>query len=193
MAKVALQGSRTLGTTKWPWSCCQLFLCQSTRKSQQTWCRQTDAAETGEGPVPSSTTPWVRVSHIFLADAAGPTLQGLPHLAPFLISFQTSESPSLLLLTPLQQAISSEHKCAFTARSLEWAQGWTRQITLQDVAMFNTQSWRCLAASPSISMVVRTCYENQLNSEGGDSSFGPGRGFLHDFRWICQCRCAPIP
>lgn len=59
MAKVALQGSRTLGITKWPWSCCRLFLCQSTRKSRQTWCRQTDAAGTGEGFVPSSTTQWV--------------------------------------------------------------------------------------------------------------------------------------
>ena len=51
------------------------------------------------------------VSLIFLANAAGPTLQGQPHLAPFLLPFQVSGSPSLLLLTSLQQQqpISSEY------------------------------------------------------------------------------------
>lgn len=85
---------------------------------------------------------------------------------------------------------------AFAAGSLERARWWALQTKLLDVATFDTQSWHCSTAFLSTSMVVRPCYEKQLNSGGRlwscDSSSGLGTSFLHSFGWICQLHCASV-
>lgn len=50
-----------------------------------------------------------------------------------------------------------QFQCALIVRGLEQAQWWTPQITLPDVATFNTQSRQCLTAFLSVSVVVRFC------------------------------------
>lgn len=130
------------------------------------------------------------VSLIFLADAAGPALQGLPHLGPFLLPCQVSGSPSLLLLTSLQhqQPISSTIQTCLCCKK-SWMGSVVNSTNNIAGHGYVQHLELTLFGSFPISMVVRPCYENQLNSGGRlwscESSSGPGTGFLHSFRWIC--------
>lgn len=147
----------------------------------------------GEGSIPSSTTQCFLLCILHIpgrcSGTNSPGTSPSGPLSPSLLGLRISFTSTPCFLTATAtHFLRVQFKCAFTP-SLEWAQWWTLQVISPDVAMFKTQSWPCLAASLSISMVFGPCYENQLNSGRRlwtcHSLSGLGTGFFYSFGWIC--------